>query len=217
MSSRCETICSIQIPTITLSNKEFPSKLIFTHERSSSHLKDICTIEILFTALQAHAWREAQLAAYYSSSPRLRAHLTWSRTPLPISRAQLALQGLYCAFFCALGDQTSPIHTSDTTKFGARLWYHLLGFGAPSQKISLLGGVAQILIYPRPSSCLPDVGIFVRLKSQQIFHRAAFKDIFLTTKYQYSDGKHIVIFQIVKKKWIKLNRGTNRKSSIIRF
>ena len=36
------------------------------------------------------------------------------------------------------------------------------GLGAPSQKTSLLGGVAQILIYPRPSSPrLVDVGLFV--------------------------------------------------------
>ena len=38
----------------------------------------------------------------------------------------------------------------------------LKGFGAPSQKTRLLGGVAQILIYPRPSSCLADVRLFVR-------------------------------------------------------
>ena len=31
------------------------------------------------------------------------------------------------------------------------------GLGAPSKKTSLLGGVAQILIYPRSSSCLADV------------------------------------------------------------
>ena len=40
------------------------------------------------------------------------------------------------------------------------------GFGAPSQKPSFLGGVAQILIYLRPSPCLVDVGLFVRPKSQ---------------------------------------------------
>jgi len=40
------------------------------------------------------------------------------------------------------------------------------GLGAPSQKTSLLGGVAQILIYLRPSPRLADVGLFVRLKSQ---------------------------------------------------
>ena len=44
----------------------------------------------------------------------------------------------------------------------------IVGSGAPSQKTSLLGGVAQILINPRPSSRLADVGLFVRLKSQQI-------------------------------------------------
>ena len=31
----------------------------------------------------------------------------------------------------------------------------------------LLGGVVKILIYPRPSSCLADVGLFDRPKSQQ--------------------------------------------------
>ena len=39
--------------------------------------------------------------------------------------------------------------------------------GAPSQKTSLLGGVVQILIFPRPSPRLADVGLFVRPKSQQ--------------------------------------------------
>ena len=43
----------------------------------------------------------------------------------------------------------------------------LEGLGAPSQKTSLLGGVAQILIFPRPSPRLADVGLFVRPKSQQ--------------------------------------------------
>ena len=38
------------------------------------------------------------------------------------------------------------------------------GLGAPSQKTSLLGGVAQILISPRPSPRLADVGLFVRPK-----------------------------------------------------
>ena len=38
------------------------------------------------------------------------------------------------------------------------------GLGAPSQKTSLLGGVAQILISPRSSLRLADVGLFVRPK-----------------------------------------------------
>ena len=41
------------------------------------------------------------------------------------------------------------------------------GLGAPSQKTSHLSGVAQILIFPRSSPCLGDVGQFVRPKSQQ--------------------------------------------------
>ena len=42
------------------------------------------------------------------------------------------------------------------------------GLRAPSQKTSLLGGVAQILINSRPlSPRLADVGLFVRPKSQQ--------------------------------------------------
>ena len=39
--------------------------------------------------------------------------------------------------------------------------------GTPSQKTSLLGRVAQVLINPRPSPRLADVGLFVRPKSQQ--------------------------------------------------
>ena len=46
----------------------------------------------------------------------------------------------------------------------------LEGLGAPSQKTSLLGGVAQILINPRPSPRLADVGLFVRPKSQHYDH-----------------------------------------------
>ena len=42
----------------------------------------------------------------------------------------------------------------------------LEGLGAPSQKTSLLGGVVQILIYPRPSPRLAVVGLFVRPKCQ---------------------------------------------------
>ena len=46
------------------------------------------------------------------------------------------------------------------------------GSGAPSQKTCLLlGGVAQILILPRPSSRLADVRLFVRPKSQQSLPR----------------------------------------------
>ena len=51
MSSWCATICSTQILTIPLSNKEFLCKLIFTTETPSSHLKDICSIEFLFIVL----------------------------------------------------------------------------------------------------------------------------------------------------------------------
>jgi len=39
---------------------------------------------------------------------------------------------------------------------------HMEGLKAPSQKTNLLGGVAQILIYARPSLCLADMGLFVR-------------------------------------------------------
>jgi len=39
-------------------------------------------------------------------------------------------------------------------------------FWAPSQKISLLGEVVQILIYQRSSQYLANVGLFVQLKSQ---------------------------------------------------
>ena len=41
--------------------------------------------------------------------------------------------------------------------------------GAPSQKTSLLGGFAQILINPRPSPRLANVGLFVQPKSQQVY------------------------------------------------
>ena len=41
------------------------------------------------------------------------------------------------------------------------------GLGALSQKTNFLGGVAQILIYPRSFPRLTDVGLFIRPKSQQ--------------------------------------------------
>ena len=41
------------------------------------------------------------------------------------------------------------------------------GPGAPSQKTSLVGGVAQILISPRPSPRLADVGLFCSTQTQQ--------------------------------------------------
>ena len=44
------------------------------------------------------------------------------------------------------------------------------GLRVPSQNTNLLGGVAQILLYPRPSLCLTDVGLFIQPKSQQLSH-----------------------------------------------
>ena len=52
------------------------------------------------------------------------------------------------------------------------------GFGAPSQKTSLLGGVAQILIYPRPSPRLAEVGLFVRPKFQHKFYKKTFQNLY---------------------------------------
>jgi len=88
MSSRCGAICSIQIPTISLSNKEFACKLIFTHPEDHLHT---CKTYAPSRSSPLRSgtcltWK-AQLAAYYSS--HLRAHFTWSRTPQPISTAQL--------------------------------------------------------------------------------------------------------------------------------
>jgi len=62
MSSRCGTICSTQIPTIPLSNKESPCKLIFTPGRHMLNLEETC-------------------AKLRSSSLRYNACLTWSRAP----------------------------------------------------------------------------------------------------------------------------------------
>ena len=50
------------------------------------------------------------------------------------------------------------------------------GLGASSQNTNFLGRVVQILIYPRPSPSLADVGIFVRPKSQ---HQEEEKNIHL--------------------------------------
>jgi len=74
------------------SNKESPCKLIFIPRRHMLYWDSLhCVL--------AHALREAQLATYYSSSPRLQIRLTWSRTLLLISRAQLSFIGtLLCLF-----------------------------------------------------------------------------------------------------------------------
>jgi len=49
------------------------------------------------------------------------------------------------------------------TKFGMTL-IPFVRLGASSQKTTLLGGVAQILINSRTSPCLADVGLFVQPK-----------------------------------------------------
>ena len=60
----------------------------------------------------------------------------------------------------------------------------LEGLGAPSQKTSLLGGVAQILIYLRSSPRLADVRPFVRSKSQHsIPKRRNIKEIKIKDKH----------------------------------
>jgi len=78
--------------------KRSPCKLIFTPERLSSHLEDICSIEILFIALVI-----ARLT-WYAAFPLhgvCKTRLRWIRIPLPISRAKLAFRGsFYCAFLC---------------------------------------------------------------------------------------------------------------------
>ena len=64
----------------------------------------------------------------------------------------------------------------------------LEGLGAPSQKTSLLGGVAQILINPRPSPRLADVGLFVRPKSQHLVLQNLFAYLHL-----FFLSKHIIL------------------------
>jgi len=81
MSRRCGTICSTQIPTIPSRTKSLPVS-------SFSHLEDYL-----------HIWKAYAQSRSRSSSLRYSTRLTWGRAPLLISRAQLALQGLYCAFF----------------------------------------------------------------------------------------------------------------------
>ena len=68
----------------------------------------------------------------------------------------------------------------------------LEGLGAPSQKTSLLGRVAQILINPRPSPCLADVGLFVQPKSQQ---QVLNDDIFrvISCKFAYNIWYNLVV------------------------
>jgi len=83
MFSWCQTICSTQILTFLLLNKESLCKLIITHGRHMLYQDS-------FHCVSAHVLREAQLAAYDYSLPRLQARLTWSRTLLSISRAQLS-------------------------------------------------------------------------------------------------------------------------------
>jgi len=53
---------------------------------------------------------------------------------------------LHCAF-APLGDLHRRTSSTHTTKFGGMALIPLVGFGTPSQKTSLLGRVASILIY----------------------------------------------------------------------
>jgi len=80
----------------------------------------MCSIEIIFVALDRHALHEAQIATYYSSSLHGRPYVKQNSTVKSL-RAQLASRGSYCAF-CALGERTPPTYT---VKFGASLWYLL--------------------------------------------------------------------------------------------
>jgi len=95
-------------------------------------------------------------------------HCQISREP------NISFIGAYCAIlhhwsdqahcaFCTIGDRHHQISLIHTTKFETSLWYQLKDFETPSQNTSLLGGVVQILIYPRSFTCLADVGLFVKL------------------------------------------------------
>ena len=55
--------------------------------------------------------------------------------------------------------------------------------GAPSQKTSLSGGVAQILIYSRPYPCLDDMRLFIRTKSQHFICVFVIDVIFRSEKH----------------------------------
>ena len=83
--------------TIPLRTKSLPVS-------SSSHLEDHLHTWKTYAPSRSsslrwisHVLREAQLVGYYSFS--MRAHLTWNRILLPISRAQLALQGSLLRYF----------------------------------------------------------------------------------------------------------------------
>ena len=79
----------------------------------------------------------------------------------------IALQEPNCTILPQIERSTTSNITHTHDKVRGMALIPIEGLGASSQKTSLLGGVAQILIYPRPSSCLADVGLFVRSKSQQ--------------------------------------------------
>ena len=126
-----------------------------------------------------HALCDVPTAVGHSSTPRGRwhAHCRGALLSKFLESPTLASQGSI-APFCASG-VSRPIaplrhwgiyivehhpHTRLSSGHGFdtnwRTW-------APSQKTSLLGGVAQIFIYPRSSLRLADVGLFVRPISQQ--------------------------------------------------
>ena len=129
----------------------------------------MCSIEVtpLHCIGRQHVLHEAPGALVFVALDNISyiKHLEHGYLPRKLNLYRSSVIGAHCAFLCALGDRTLPTHT---TKFGVWLWYHLYGLGAPSQKTSLLGGVAQILINPRPSPCLTDVGLFAWPKSPTV-------------------------------------------------
>ena len=73
------------------------------------------------------------------------------------------------------------------------------------QKTSLLGRVAQILINPRPSPCLADVGLFVRLKSQQLYVSQVCISIRNLFQHLFSDRLCIIVDYIHQHGFSSLN------------
>ena len=139
-----------------------PCKPIFL----TPHPRRSCTQSrsSLFTALGYNTSYMKHLE--HSSSMHWRQHVLYEAPGawLPPLRAQSLEIQLNRGLLCLPqhpGDRTSPTHL---TKFGSMALIPFVRTRTPSQKTSMLGGVAQILKNPKASPCLADVVLFVQLK-----------------------------------------------------
>ena len=73
----------------------------------------------------------------------------------------------------------------------------VIRLGEPSRKVNLLGGVAQTLIYPRPSPSLTDVGLFVHTMLNNSPFKQRVIASFAPPRRNSGGGSHLVHLSVV--------------------